>query len=350
MLALRAEAARGLGCEVEMLDPETGYLCEIRRGGSKHILLGGFSPVNNACAAHVALDKFHTLLVLRRAGLTVLPAARCLQPGRFVDEDFSAHEGMAPAERFAAEHGFPLVAKPNRGGRGRLVAVVGGPDELRAAIRGIWESDYLALIQPVARGIDLRLDFLDGEYLFGYVRRPVVLRGDGESSIASLLAREDARYADDAYLTALARDPIWRERSRGLGLDAVLAAGEVLDLGSPILNLNRLCRAEYLESVPAPWLACGRHIGESLGLRHFGIDFKVPDYPSAPRDAVVLEVNASPSLAQMSRMGHYEAALAAERRIVRAILDQGPASGPGTDSGPRTAGGANGLASAGTKQ
>ena len=62
MLALRAEAARSLGCEVTLLDPETGYLCEIRHGTATHLLLGGFSPVNNACAARIALDKFHTLL------------------------------------------------------------------------------------------------------------------------------------------------------------------------------------------------------------------------------------------------------------------------------------------------
>ena len=321
MLALRAEAARRLGCEVEMLDPETGYLCEIRRGGRKHLLLGGFSPVNNAGAARIALDKFHTLLLLGRAGMAVTPAARCLLQGRFTEEDFSSHEGLAPALRFAAEHGFPLVTKPNRGGRGRQVTVVHSPDDLTSAIHRIWEFDYLALIQPVVPGIDLRLDFLDGEYLFGYVRRPVVLRGDGESRIAELLARRDPRYRDVPYLRALSRDPIWRERSRGLELDAVLARGEVLDLGSPILNLNRLCQGEYLDPLPAEWQECGRSIGESLGLRHFGIDFKVADYPSAPRDAVVLEVNASPSLAQMSRMGHYEAALAAETKIVKAILE-----------------------------
>lgn len=320
ILALRAEAARRLGCEVEVLDPETGYLCEIRRGESKHLLLGGLSPVNDACAAQVALDKFYTLLVLKRAGLSVPPAARCLRPGRFVDEDFSSHEGTGPAERFAAEHGFPLVAKPNRGGRGRHVTVVGAPEELRTAILQIWEFDYLVLVQPVVPGIDVRLDFLDGEYLFGYVRRPIVLRGDGVSSIAALLERRDARYRDESYLAALVRDPIWRERSRGLGLTAVPADGETLDLSSPILNLNRLCTAEFLESVSAEWLDCGRRIGDCLGLRHYGIDFKVADYPSAPRDAIVLEVNSSPSLVQMSRMGHYEAALAAEQRIVRAFL------------------------------
>lgn len=320
MLALRVEAARELGCDVEMLDPETGYLCEIRRDGARHFLLGGLSPLNNACAARLALDKFHTLLLLRRAGLEVPPAARCLRPGRFVEEDFSSHEGTGPGERFAEEHGFPLIVKPNLGCRGRLVTPVRGADELTAAIRRIWEFEHLALVQPVVPGIDVRLDFLDGEYLFGYVRRPVVLRGDGESSVAELLQRCDARYLDAAYLEALERDPIWRERCRGFELGEALADGDVLDLGSTVLNLNRLCLGEYLGRIPAEWLDHGRRIGEILGLRHHGVDFKVPDYPCAPREAVVLEVNASPSLAQMSRMGHREATLAAEKRVVRAIF------------------------------
>ena len=258
--------------------------------------------------------------MLRRHGFDPPEAERCLRPGRFIDEDFSSHEGTAPGERLAEEHGFPLVVKPNRGGRGRHVSVARDMDALLAVIQQVWELDYLAIVQPVVPGIDVRLDFLDGEYLFGYVRRPVVLRGDGNRSLADLLADSDPRYNDEPYRKALENETIWREKVGERRLGTVLPDGEVLDFSTPILNLNRLCRAEYLETLGADWQDHGRRIGEALGLRHYGIDFKVEEYPCAPAAAKVLEVNASPSLAQMSRMGHYEAALAAERRIVQAIL------------------------------
>ncbi len=322
MLALRVEAARGLGCEVEILDPETGYLCEIRRGARKVLLLGGFSPLNGVSAARIAEDKFHTGAILRRAGFRVLPAGRCLKPGRFRQEDFSSHTGFGPAEAFADEHGFPLVVKPNRGSRGRDVTVVRALDELRNAVEQIWRTDYLALVQPVADGLDVRLDFLDGEFLFGYLRRPVVLTGDSTSTLAELLARCDPRFSGEAFRRSLADEEIWNARTRGhLGLESVLDAGDVLDLATPILNLNRLCAAEIVRALPPGWLEAGRRSAATLGLRHCGIDFKAAGLASDPAAAVVLEVNAAPSLMQMSRMGFYDETLAAETRVVEAILE-----------------------------
>lgn len=326
MLALRAEAARRLGCEVTSLDPETGYLCELRRGAARRHLLGGFSPLNDAGAARLAEDKFHTALILGRDGFRVVPGARCLKPGRFAREDFSSHEGVEPAHRFAAEHGFPLVVKPNRGARGRSVTLVERAEELEDAVRRIWVDDYLALVQPLVPGVDVRLDFLDGEFLFGYVRRPVVVRGDGTSTVAALLAARDPRFSGALFRQALEDDPIWtvRARARGLGLDSVLPAGEELDLGSAILNLNRLCVAELVRQPLPAWVEQGRRIAAALGLRHLGVDFKAEDPAGDPRAATVVEVNASPSLAQMSRMGYYEEAVAAEMRVVEAMLaDQG---------------------------
>lgn len=322
MLALRAEAARRLGCEVTSLDPETGYLAEICRDGARHLLLGGFSPLNSALAARIAEDKFHTALLLRRAGFRVAQAVRCLRPGRFLQEDFSAHTGMEPALEFAEENGFPLVIKPNRGARGRHVEVVRSTEELISGIRQIWEYDYLALAQPVVDGLDVRLDYLDGKFLLGYIRRPVVLQGDGVSTAAELLAQTDPRFSGDLFRKTLEDDPIWTERAapRDLNLDSVLPAGEPLDLRSPIMNLNRLCVAEIVLDPEPGWAEHGRDIGAALGLRHFGIDYKTTDPQADPREATVLEVNASPSLVQMSRLGYYEETLQAEIRIVEAVL------------------------------
>ncbi|HEX9733357.1 MAG TPA: hypothetical protein VGG06_15410 [Thermoanaerobaculia bacterium] len=323
MLSLRAEAARRLGCEVVPLDPETGYLCELRRGARRLFLLGGFSPLNDAGASRIADDKFFTALALERAGFRVPPGERCLRPGRFLQEDFSSHLGLAPGRELAAAHGYPLVVKPNHGARGRQVTVVAGDGELAAAVEAIWQHDYLALVQPLVPGVDVRLDFLDEDYLFGYLRRPVVLRGDGTSAVRELLARADGRFCGAAFELRLAGDPIWTSAAarRGLDFGSVLAAGEVLDLGSPILNLNRLCVAERLDRPAPAWLDHGRRIGRLFGLRHYGVDFKAESPDADPDAATVLEVNSSPSLAQMALMGHHEEAMAAETRVVAAILD-----------------------------
>lgn len=316
MMELRGEAARRLGCELECLDPETGYLHEVRKGDQRHLLLGGTSPLNDALASRLAEDKFHTALLVRRAGMRVPDTVRCLRPGSFPQEDFSSHRGLAPAQAFATEKGWPLVVKPNRGSRGRSVSVVQGPESLERAIDEVWEDDYLALVQTPAPGMDVRLDLLDGEYLLGYTRQGVMLEGDGKSSVAELLAASDPRFTGELFWRGLQDDPLLQ----GLQPDAVPGAGETLDLRTPILNLNRLCHGQILPDPPAGLLDVARRAGEALGLRHCGVDLKVLSLDAPAEDAVVIEVNSSPSLVHMGRLGHREDAVAAEMRVVGAML------------------------------
>lgn len=321
---MRVEAARRLGYSVENLDPETGYLYEVRKGDRRRVLVGAFSPHNDATSARIAEDKFHTALLVRRLGLRVPGVTRCLRPGRFEHEDFSAHTGLDPAHRFASAHGFPLIVKPNRGARGRDVQVVNGEDEMVSAIERVWRHDYLALVQEAVEGIDVRLDFLQGEYLFGYVRRPVSLEGDGRSTVGQLLAAVDPRFSGDAFHRRIVDDPIWiaATAKRALGLDSVLPEGETLRFESTVMNLNRLCVGELVRRIPDAWLHVGLRIGEAIGLRHFGIDFKTRNaLDDDPESVAVLEVNASPSVIQMSQCGHYEEALAAEIAILGAALE-----------------------------
>lgn len=322
MVALRLEAARRLGCSIHPLDDETGYLNEIRQGDKRLVLLGAFSPLNNANAARIATDKCHAATILRHRGFRVPDGARALQPGRFPHESFPGHTGFEAAHRFAQRIGYPVVVKPNHGARGRDVVMAEDGAALEAAIEQVWRRDFLALIQEPIAGSDVRLDFANGEFVFGYTRQPVHLTGDGTRTLRQLLADTDARYADPLFQAGLAEDPIWTRitQQHGLTLDDLVTAGTTLDFDNPILNLNRLCVAQRVASPPQAWIDHGLAIGEALDLRHFGIDFKAEGIASDPAAATVIEVNASPSLAHMSRMGHYEATVEAEMTIVAAAL------------------------------
>ena len=326
LLQLRLEAARRLGCRVIPLDPETGFLYRIEKGEQGRLLHGGLSPLNDAVAARIASDKHHTGLVLHSAGFRSPETVRCLRPGHFRSSEFDELTGLEPAERFAQGREFPLIVKPNRGSRGIDISVVDDQDAMRAAIEQVWRRDYLALVQVPAPGIDLRIDLLDGDFLFGYLRRPLAVEGDGESTLAELFERADRRFTGDRFERLLAADELWAELARPL--DTVLEPGERLAFETPILNLNRLCHGERIAQLPAHWLDFSRRIARLFNLRHIGIDLKVADQVEPldqdPTDATVIEVNASPSLAQMSKMGFADEALAAEMRVVRATLDALP--------------------------
>jgi len=283
-MAVFCRAAVRMGLEVEVLDPTYRVLLRIRQGGRSKLLLGSRSPLNDAVAARVCQDKAYTALVLRQAGFLVPTTVSCLKPGHFQLADYSEHEGVAAGLAFAKAEGYPVVVKPNRMSHGRHVQVVESKPELLAAIDEIWARDYLALVQTPIAGVDLRLDYLDGTFLTGYSRAP-----------------SSQRRAD----------------------------------GYDILNLAQGAHATVIESIPQEWVDQGTRIGAVLGVRHFGIDFRVPRVDDVsgdelhrallatdPRKAHVLEVNASPLLGRMWQQGYCEQAIGAQIRVLTAILER----------------------------
>jgi glutathione synthase/RimK-type ligase-like ATP-grasp enzyme len=265
------EAAETLGLSFRSLDPDFGHLFELSDGRVTRTLLGGRSPLNDAVSARLAEDKYYTELVLRRAGYRVPESVRCLKPGQFVLEDYSGRDGTAGAEAFAAARGFPLVVKPNRLSHGRQVQLVHNADELLSAIHRVWNFDYLALVQTAIGGVDIRLDFLDSEYLVGYTRRA-----------PSGASPQEIR----------------------------------------ILNLARGAQADVLDSIPEAWHEHCLRIGRALHLRFFGIDFKASGLDADPKSATVIEVNASPLFVQMALQGHRERARRAQARVLEAVWSQ----------------------------
>lgn len=328
MVKLRLQAARTLGCQITELDPETGYLNEISKGNTRRVLVGGLSPLNDAAAARIVGDKFHTLNVLKRRGFNTPRTARCLKPDHFRNGDYPGMTGLDPALQFAETCQWPLIVKPNFGSRGRDIACVHNAKELVEAVEQVWRRDYLALVQEAVPGFDLRIDFLDDEYLFGYTRNPVRLTGDGRRTVRELMSAADSRFHGESFEARLQNDEIWRRESGadGLHLGSIPEEGKVVDFATPILNLNRLCVGRRQETISEAWQRFGVRIGRTFSLRHFGIDLKIDDLNQDANRATVIEVNSSPSLAHMSRMGHFEAALAAETKVVRAILDATPPS------------------------
>jgi glutathione synthase/RimK-type ligase-like ATP-grasp enzyme len=316
--------AERLGWRGTCLDPESGWLWRLERGDRSIILAGPTSPLNDATAARLAVDKFYTGTVLRAAGLQVPDTVRCLRADAYPS---ASQRGLEPALAFADARGYPLIVKPNRGSRGRCVVRVDDRPALLRAIERVWAMDEIALIQPALPGLDLRVDLLDGELLLAYLRRPLRLIGDGVSTVLELLAAVDGRANNERFLAKLRTEALWGETlaTAGLGEQSVLAVGIELVFPSTVLNLNRCCTAEVFEALPDEWMARCRQIARALRLRHCGIDLRVPastdPIAGDPAQATVLEVNASPTIMQIHELGATALAEAAERRVFEAMLE-----------------------------
>lgn len=331
-LALRAAAS--IGYQARIVDPTYGYLYEVSDGRQRRYVVGGMSPLNDAVGARIAQDKHYSAMVLGERGFRVTAGVRCLRAGYFKYEDYSNRSGFQPGVDLANRTGYPVIVKPNRMALGRDVVAVYDEQELLESIKTVWRDDYIALVQEVAPGADVRLDFLDGAFLAGYRRRPVIVVGDGLHDVRTLLVRFDRRFGSEDFFARRRADAVWDKRvtQRGWTEETVLEPGEVLSFDNPILNLNRWATAEVLDDVPERWLRHCLAIAEVLHLRHFGLDLRVPvegdgsgwmDVP--PERSVVIEVNASPSLAQLYELGYEDKAVGGQARVLRALFE-GPAS------------------------
>lgn len=320
---LQVDAGRALGLRHELLDHEHKLLFRLHGPDRSLTLLGAQSPLNGAVPARIAQDKHYTSLVLAARGIRVPRTVRCLKPGFFEDPLYARDAGPEPGLAFAAAHGYPVVAKPNRRSQGRDVVVVDDEPSLASTIRRIWEGDYIALVQEPIAGPDVRIDMLDGELLVGYEREPVVVTGDGRSTLEALIEAADERFCQPAFRARALGGKAWRRAviDRGHALGDVLPAGVRVGLSEGVLNLNQLARARLIAALPARWRDHLRLIADAVGLRHLGVDFRGAALADDPRDATVLEVNASPLLLGIAELGHRELALEAQTRVLRAAFD-----------------------------
>jgi D-alanine-D-alanine ligase-like ATP-grasp enzyme len=326
-IALRLQIARELGWRTRCLDPETGWLWLLERGDRAQVLHGAHTRINDHAAASLALDKSHTAMVLEHFGFRVPISARCLAPGVILDalggDPYPAQRGLGPGLALAERAGYPLVVKPNRGSRGRAVSLAVDEQSLAAAVAEAWTIDRIALVQLPVPGFDLRIDVLDGELLLAYVRRPLELVGDGRSTLIELHERTDARALDPGFAAKLRASAPWIETLRDAGLtpSSVLAAGQPLVFRTTIYNLHRCCVGALVRDLPQHWITLTTQIAAHVGLRHCGVDLRLPMVVGDPlaqgvEQATVLEVNASPAVGQIAKLGGAAEAEAAERRVV----------------------------------
>jgi len=320
---LQLEAARRLGIDGRIVDPEYGYLYTLSRNGRTIPMIGGRSALNSAVAARLAEDKHYTALLLAEAGCRVPETVRCLKPGHFSRDKYASREGVEAGLAFAERRGYPLVVKPNRLSHARRISVVHSREELLAAVDRVWERDYIALIQEYIRGLDVRLNFLDGEFLVGYERYPVEIAGDGTSTIRELLNRTSLRFASPQFWQRCTTDnATWQATVSDRGYDegSVPAAGTRLRFGGEILSVTGWAVPQLVRELPEPWRICGLRAGEALGLRHFGVDFKGATLADGPESAAILEVNSSPLVVGIHAAGYEEEALQALGRVLAALF------------------------------
>ena len=286
------EAARRRNIPVEHLNPEDGRLLALGWGCKQRWLLAAQTDRTPDLGQMISQDKQLTKSLLRTIGIPV-------PDGRVVCD---ADDAWAAAQQL----GLPVAVKP----RDRDLSVgvwvnLTSRQEVEAAYRAAREKSDQVIVEQYARGFDHRALVVGEKIVAVSCIVPPMVCGDGRSTIAELVDRENARpERGDGYCTPMARIAINENvvralRQQGYTLESVPAAGQQVRLnyqppafenGGQIVDVTDRIHPE----VAARVLEATR----LLGLDVAGIDLVAEDIgrPLEEQGGMILEVNVGPAL------------------------------------------------------
>lgn len=277
------DEARRRGIAVEVLDEEAGYF-RLTRGARSIVCRESLTELTTAIAMSRCDDKRVTRRVLEKAGLNT-PAQ---QPVGAPTEN----------EAFLHRHGR-LVVKPARGEQGLGISVdIRTPDELAIAIREAQRHASDVILEQLVEGEDLRIVVIDHDVVAAAIRRPAVITGTGQHTVAQLIEKYNRRRA--AATGGESRVPLDEETAR-----CVKAAGFEMDDVPPTCQSITVRKAANLHTggtihdVTAQLHPDLRRAAvtatKAIGIPVAGLDFIVP-HVDGP-DYAIIEVNERVGLA-----------------------------------------------------
>ncbi|WP_374443110.1 acetate--CoA ligase family protein [Stella sp.] len=209
------------------------------------------------------------------------------------------------AVRAAIDLGFPIAAKPTDASRARGVTLdVRRPDEVPAAYWRARAQGSAVMFEPFLDIPDFRAVMVGPRLLYAMRRNPPYVTGDGQRTIAELIAEHDRAVAEGRAAFP-ARRPVKMDADvdqtlarAGLGLDAVPAAGaRVVLRANPMRSLGGYA-IEVTDSVHPETAALFRRLVALVALSCCAIDFRAEaiERPWADQRFAILEFNARPDL------------------------------------------------------
>jgi len=264
-----------------------------------------------ALAVDLAGDKTMTKRLLRAAGIEVPDG----------EVATTAAEAVAASRRL----GFPLAVKPIDGNHGRGVTLqIESVREVRAAYRLAHQHTERVIVERYIAGRQYRVLVVGGAVVAAAERLPAQVVGDGQRSIADLVAatNRDPRRGTghERPLTRIALDDaaIGLLQRRGMSPESVPPDGQAVFL-TDAANLSTGGTAVDVTEAMHPSVAeACRRAAAVLGLDVAGVDLVAEDIgaPLRPGAWAVIEVNASPGL----RMHHHPSS-GQSRDVAGAIVD-----------------------------
>ena len=169
-----------------ILEPEYEYCgCIIFPNGKRTFFNESIFGVNPQSSVRISKDKGYSNFFLKTFGFNIPDY------DTFVNEEINKHlikkKGKKEALEFCHKIGFPVIIKPNKGAKGRLVYKLNNELDFYHYSERVFRESKTILIQKFVEGNDFRIVVFDRKVYCAYQRTRSRIIGDGKHSILELL-------------------------------------------------------------------------------------------------------------------------------------------------------------------
>lgn len=291
-----------------VLEPEWRVVGQITfRNGRRSYFRYNTLDLNPVGASDVAKDKDYANFFMKEMGYPIVPGSKTFFTNEWARVVGTPHRNIDAAYRHAQSLEFPVMVKPNSGSQGTAVSLVHNKREFYRAVREVFKSDRIVLVQQPVHGRDYRLVVLDQKVISAYERIPLNVVGDGSSSIGKLLETKQRQFIASNRDTHIKTDDpriATKLKHQGLSLRSVPAKSQKVYL---LDNANLSTGGDSVdvtEKVHPAFKRLAVKLTRDMGLRLCGVDLMIDgDISQKPNMFWVLEVNAAPGLDHYARMG-----------------------------------------------
>jgi D-alanine-D-alanine ligase-like ATP-grasp enzyme len=316
------------------IEPTFGYVGRIEYvDGSVRMYRSTNTGTNNNGATEVSKDKAYTKYFLNNLGYHTTPGNVFEMPyyhdliARNLSRyGFSGYSHVSKIEDYIASiGGYPCFIKPNEESQGKGVFKCYDQNDLYEALNDYQTEHYrVILVEKVIPYVDYRVVIFDDELIACYRRLPLMIDGDGTSTVQQLIEAKQAAFKAQGRTVILkSEDPrIARrlQREYGFTLDSIPVDGQQLQLYD-VSNLSTGGISEdFTDRIHPHWIALAATITRQLGLRLCGLDLACADITDPNADYSIIETNASPGLDNYGAMGTHQAAVV--RELYRRIFNE----------------------------
>ncbi|MBA3789215.1 cyanophycin synthetase [Patescibacteria group bacterium] len=291
-----------------LLEPEWGITGQIIFKSGRHSYFRyNTLDLNPVGSSDIAKDKDYANFFMKSMGYPVVPGGKTFFSDEWAKAIGAKKRDSEAAYLYAERLGFPVIVKPNSGSQGFGVALVHTKREFYKALRTIFTSDRVALVQQPVYGKDYRLVVLDQKIISAYERIPLNVTGNGKSTIAQLLKKKQRTFIDSGRDTQVdTEDPriVMKLKHQGMALSSVPSRNtKVFLLDNANLSTGG-DSVDVTDRIHAEFKKIAIQLTKDMGLRLCGVDLMVAgDIAEKPNTYWILEINAGPGLDHYAKIG-----------------------------------------------